>query len=814
MTRRQRKQLANREKKRRGAIIIDKTQEQFRQDGYSNLLNKYGTSQDNSTAYEYSSEVFVDDMQLTQIYESNGLFAKIIDRPAEEAVKHGFNIDYGDQSIAEYVEACMDELALEDKFATAEKWARLYGGAIIVMLVDDGGGLEEPLNWQYVRKIEKLLVFERSVVQPDYMSVYCSYSISSRRQKYRIGEPEYYLVSSIYGQFKAHRSRCLLFRNGNLPEQTSNENYRNWGIPEYLRMKRELRECITAHGYGTKLLERCVQAIYKMKNLANMLSTIEGEDKVLQRLQVIDMARSLLNSIAIDNDGEEYTFESFAMSGVKEILDSTCNMLSAVTNIPQTILFGRSPAGMNSTGENDLENYYNMVENIQKQNMKANVRTIIDLILQQGKMEGKISEIPKYKVKFAALWSLSETEQVTIEKTKADTEYTKAQTVQVYMDNNVLDPSEVRDSLFKDGRFGIKEGNTENDLALPEDIFDVDNASSSGNAHLAAAVLVIKDGKILCASRSNHEGICGPGGKIEEGETAEEAAVREALEEFHIIPLNLLPLGDYKGVMGLYLPCKLYFTDQYIGNPEADGEEMRNACWMTLQELSKEQLFPPFEESIKMLLKLLGEISTGKKMVADGGEGSGNFGHKGRPGQIGGSGAGGTVKIGEVDPAHMDAAIQYFGNQIRNRTVENMVAIDKEGNVYQAVGDEDSVDITGVDLNGAVITHNHPESEGIVSFGKDDFVFLQVNQDIRELHCVNKEYTYTISVLKDISEVVYNDIYKEGFKYNLETDFEANDAAMRVLQGKGYVRYDKRRVESEVEGKVRCTNSGVGKRIG
>lgn len=835
MNRRQRKQLAQRERKRRGTAIIDETQEQFRQDGYSNLLNKYGTNQDNSIAYEYSSEVFVDDMQLTQIYESNGLFAKIIDRPAEEAVKHGLDIDYGDQSIMEYVEAYMDELALEDKFATAEKWARLYGGAIIVMLVDDGGGLEEPLDWQSAKGIEDLLVFERSVVQPGYMSMYRSYNTSSRQQKYRIGEPEYYQVYSIYGQFKVHHSRCLLFRNGKLPEQTSNENYRNWGIPEYVKIKRALRECITSHENGTKLLERCVQAIYKMKNLANLLSTENGEDKVLQRLQIIDMARSLLNSIAIDNDGEEYTFESFAMSGVKEILDSTCNMLSAVTNIPQTLLFGRSPAGMNSTGENDLENYYNMVENIQKQNMKANVRIIIDLILQQGKQEGKISGIPKYKVKFAPLWSLSETEQATIEKTEADTEYAKAQTMQVYMDNSVLDPSEVRDLLIREGKFGIEEENTENDLTLPEDTFHIGNAFSSGGIHsdvihisgtdqeadadyktipileeqeikkaepLAAAVLVIKDGKILCAFRDNHEGICGPGGKIEKGETTEAAAIREAQEEFHVTPINLLPLGDYRDTKGLYLPAKLYFTDQYSGSPKADGEEMHNARWMTLQELSKEYLFPPFEESIKMLLKLLEGTNIDRRMVADGGEGSGNFGHEGRPGQIGGSGKGGSQKVGEVDTAYMDAAIQYFGDQIRNRTVENMIVIDKEGNVYQAVGEEDRVELENVNFEGAVITHNHPESQGIVSFGEDDFYFLREYQELREFHCVNKEYTYTISVLKDISEVVYNDIYKEGFKYNLETDFEANDAAMRILQERGYISYDKRRVESEVEGKV------------
>lgn len=35
----------------RGAAIIEGNQEQFRQDGYSNLLNKYGTKQDNSVSH-------------------------------------------------------------------------------------------------------------------------------------------------------------------------------------------------------------------------------------------------------------------------------------------------------------------------------------------------------------------------------------------------------------------------------------------------------------------------------------------------------------------------------------------------------------------------------------------------------------------------------------------------------------------------------------------------------------------------------------------------------------------------------------------
>ena len=185
---------------RRGSAIIDGKQDNLRQDGYTNLLNKYGTAQDNSMAYSYEQEPITADMELVRLYEGNGLFSKIIDRPAEEAVKHGLDIDYGDDSIAEYVEERLDELDFEEKFATAEKWARLYGGALIVMLCDDGGSLEEPLDYDKVRTIEELRVFERAIVQEDYHGLYQSRMIFSNSDL-PIGQPEFYHVNSIYKVF-------------------------------------------------------------------------------------------------------------------------------------------------------------------------------------------------------------------------------------------------------------------------------------------------------------------------------------------------------------------------------------------------------------------------------------------------------------------------------------------------------------------------------------------------------------------------------------------------------------------------------------
>ena len=84
-----------------------------------NMLNKYGTSQDNSTAYRYHYKGGVDDMILTSQYEEDGLFAKIIDMPAEEAVKHGFDLGLNNNEIESYVMDVLDYLDWDEKAATA-----------------------------------------------------------------------------------------------------------------------------------------------------------------------------------------------------------------------------------------------------------------------------------------------------------------------------------------------------------------------------------------------------------------------------------------------------------------------------------------------------------------------------------------------------------------------------------------------------------------------------------------------------------------------------------------------------------------------
>lgn len=495
----------------------------FRADSLSDVIWQYGAQY-----VDTPSGLVVPDYDLAEKYQYNGLFSKIVDRPAEEALKHGMEYNVGDPQLEEFLDDALDRLDWEDKATTAIRWARLFGGSIIVMLLDDGRGLEEPVNWADIHSVEELLVYERAVVQPD-------------PDTYRTGKATYFDVSSTYGGFfRVHRSRCLVFKNGSLPEFGAPQQYFYWGLPEYIRIKRDLSIVLKTHQNAANMIEKSVQPVYKMMGLQDTLAAEGGDTAVLKRLNVIDQARGMLNSIAVDMDGEDYDFKTFQMTGTKEILESTCNLLSAVTCIPQTILFGRSPAGENATGESDLENYYNFVEGIQKRMLKKNIRTLIKAIVQAGVYDGSIENPGNIKPTFKPLWSLSETEKATVELTKAQRAQVAAQTAQLYIDMQAIQPDEVRQALSQDGNLNI------------EDILD---------------------------------------NQPEDAQDDGWAALLEGLE------VNDNPIPDT------------------AGQPGRQGGIMKSEA---------------------------AEDVIAKDVIAeDGGEGSGNFNHEGRPGKVGGSGEGG-----------------------------------------------------------------------------------------------------------------------------------------------------------------------------
>ena len=99
----------------------------------------------------------------------------------------------------------------------------------------------------------------------------------------------------------------------------------------------------------------------------------------------------------------------------------------------------------------------------------------------------EIDEEPDYKLVFNPLWSLSDAEQATVEQTKASASLTKAQTAQIYVDMQALDPSEVRRKLASDDEFTVEEIIDEEDEDLYSAMVEAQNSQIESEVEAAEA---------------------------------------------------------------------------------------------------------------------------------------------------------------------------------------------------------------------------------------------------------------------------------------------------------------------------------------
>jgi 8-oxo-dGTP pyrophosphatase MutT (NUDIX family) len=251
-----------------------------------------------------------------------------------------------------------------------------------------------------------------------------------------------------------------------------------------------------------------------------------------------------------------------------------------------------------------------------------NIKTIAEVIFKAALTQGDISENPVVKIKFKLLWSLSDTEQATVEQSRAQTSLTKAQTAQVYCDIGALDPSEVRLGLAKDKEFDIEkllDDVPESDLmagwdepiepqSAPMDTPEQPSQEAVADAvdtSESVGVIIINDtgDSVLCGIRSDNGMVGGAGGHIQAGESPEQAAVRETQEEFGITPGNLKHLGQITNFAnGKYGEPHVFLCTQYDGEP-AESEEMSLPFFVPISDfnVNDPQLYPPFAESMKML---------------------------------------------------------------------------------------------------------------------------------------------------------------------------------------------------------------------
>ncbi len=359
-------------------------------DGFINTLTRTGLGALNPVSYSsYLYQNFTFNYQeLLNLYKSHWVVKRIIDVVAGDMLREGYDIT--SQITPEEENALKNltrSLRINQKLNEGLCWGRLFGGAGGLIVVKGGEDLSLPLDYDTVEldSFKGILIFDCK------NGIYPTGDIIDDIDNIDFGLPEYYNISNDnFHSVKVHHSRIIRFEGRKLPmvERASN-NY--WGASEIEHIREELAKRDNVSWNISMLTFMANLRVLKLFGLESLQGRANA-DGISNLQHRIEATNAIMNSNGLLVLGENDEFQSFQYSfaGLGECYDRFMMDISGACEIPVTRLFGRSPAGMNATGESDLTNYYDMIREKQESILRPIYEKLLPIMFLS--LFGKVPE--------------------------------------------------------------------------------------------------------------------------------------------------------------------------------------------------------------------------------------------------------------------------------------------------------------------------------------------------------------------------------------------------------------------------------------
>lgn len=425
-----------------------------RTDSFVNALTGLGTTRDKRTGAAYCMDAILQPQELDNLFSSNDLAATIVSKLVDDALREGFELkrkekpgagkktkpkaesdptepgrkpktDAADESDpvkdkedADAIMVRCRELGVRERVYSGAIWGRLFGGGGVILGVTGGGSLTSKLDDTKVKGLEFLIDVDRQDLIPQTWNADGTVETFTWTQITAggLGNGQPRLV---------HASRVVLFPG---VKTTNRARARNMGW-DHSVIQRIYNTLLGVDGMWTSLEHMfgdMSQAVFKLQGFIAAMAeadSADGQATVTTRIQLMDTLRSVARAIVLDAGDETGAgAESFevvergALTGVDGILDKAFIRLACAARMPVTVLMGQSPAGMDATGDSDLEIWGNEVQTYRRHVIEPRLERIVNMIAREfGETD------PQWTIDWPNLRHTTETEDATLEKMRVDT---------------------------------------------------------------------------------------------------------------------------------------------------------------------------------------------------------------------------------------------------------------------------------------------------------------------------------------------------------------------------------------------------------
>ena len=351
-------------------------------DGYANPAAFLGEASPLLSAGRFLRSGLTSDPEtLTAMYRENWLTMRIIDMPSEDMTRAWYRLSgpVGPEEVSR-LRRLEARHSVKQELTNAIRWARLYGGSLALMVLrGEENCLERPLNTDLLLPdcFQGLLVLDRAQgIEPSLERV-------TDLEDPDFGLPMYYTVhlqTEAGAAVRLHHSRVLRFVGRELPALEA-ERENGWGASELEHIWDELMKRSATSANIAQLVFQANLTTLKMSDFGELLAVgTEGQRR--QVLEAVAQENRLRTSFGLQilSAGDTLETHSYSFSGLSEIYEAFMMDMAGAAEIPATKLFGRSPQGLNATGESDLRNYYEMIAQLQERSLRPALEKLLPVM--------------------------------------------------------------------------------------------------------------------------------------------------------------------------------------------------------------------------------------------------------------------------------------------------------------------------------------------------------------------------------------------------------------------------------------------------
>lgn len=413
-------------------------------DGYENINSGFGTSKDSSIAVTFKGGTLLNRVTLEQQFRTNWIARKIIEIPAEDALREWITFSTKDKSIKEDIHARMETMGIEKIFYEALLLSRLYGGSVIFVGAMDGRTPDQPLNENNIKSINFLQVFDRWQLR-------IQKRFSDPLQA-NFDQPELYsLQPTSFNQQtverQIHSSRLIRFDGSFLPRiSVMSHSNDGWFDSVLISINDAIRNFTVSQQSGATLLQDFITKVLKIPNLADAL---ELDSTVLNKRFALMAANASNSGVMAIGDEEEFTKIQTPITGLVKLMEQYVDYVSAAASIPKTRLFGQQ-LGVLAGAKETTKEYFDRIRSWQKRDVLPNIDRLITLMLKDKSSKSKGIEPEDWAISFNSLVQDDN-------ETKANIRKVNAETDKINIESGVQTVEEVRNNKPSlDGRSELR----------------------------------------------------------------------------------------------------------------------------------------------------------------------------------------------------------------------------------------------------------------------------------------------------------------------------------------------------------------------